>query len=48
MSVDQSFKAFKKKDLKVDFKLRLDGEKYCSERRAILKIMKLDEYNQYG
>ena len=48
MSVDQSFKAFKKKDLKVDFKLRLDCEKYCSERRAILKIMKIDEYNQYG
>ena len=40
MSVDQSFKTFKRKKLKVGFKLKLDGEKYYWERRVISKVLK--------
>ena len=48
MSIDQSFKVFIKDDLKVGYKLKLDGETEYSDRRMISKILKQDENNQYG
>ena len=48
MNVDESFKAFKRDDLKVCQRLKLDGEENYSDRRVIAKILKLDENNQYG
>ena len=48
MSVDQSFKAYKRDDLKVVYSLKLDGERKPEKRRVITKILKLDESNQYG
>ena len=47
MSIDQSFNAFKRNDLKVRYKLKLDGETEYSDRRIISKVLKLDENNQY-
>ena len=48
MTIDQSFKAYKRDDLKVVYSLKLDGEKKFSKKRIISKILKLDENNQYG
>ena len=48
MTIDESFKAFKRDDLKVVYSLKLDNEKKFSKRRIISKIVKLDENNQYG
>ena len=48
MSIDQSFKAYKRDDLKVMYRIKLDNENYYHERRIITKILKLDENNQYG
>ena len=48
MTIDQSFKAYKRDDLKVVYSLKLDGEKKFSKKRIISKILKLDENNQYS
>ena len=48
MSIDQSLKAYKRDDLKVMYRIKLDNENYDHERRIITKILKLDENNQYG
>ena len=48
MSIDQTFKSYKRQDLKVGYKLQVDGEKRYFDRRVISKIFKLDENNQYG
>ena len=48
MTVDQSFKAYKRDNLKVVYSLKLDGENNPEKRRIIGKILKLDENNQYG
>ena len=48
MLIDESYKSFKKYDLKICYKLKLDGEKDYSDRRVIANILKLDENNQYG
>ena len=48
MSIDQSLKAYKRDDLKVMYRIKLDNENYYHERRIITKILKLDENNQYG
>ena len=48
MMVDKIFTAFKKVDVKVIYKIKLDGEKANEIRRIISKILKLDENNQYG
>ena len=48
MNIDQSFKAFKRDDLKVVYSLNLDGEKSFQKKRVITKIIKFDENNQYG
>ena len=47
MSIDDSFKAYKRKDLKVCYKLKLNGEKNNVDRRVISKTLKLDKNNQY-
>ena len=48
MNIDESFKAYKRDDLKVVYSLKLDDEKNFLKRRIIFKIVKLDENNQYG
>ena len=48
MNIDQNFTALKRGDLKVGYKLKLDGETEYSDRRIISKILKLDENKQYG
>ena len=48
MNIDQSFKAYKRDDLKIGYLLRLDGESHPKKRCGISKILKLDENNQYG
>ena len=48
MNIDQSFKAFKREDLKVAYSLKLDDEKSFQKKRVITKIIKFDENNQYG
>ena len=47
MNITESFKTFKRDDLKICYKLELDGEKGYSDPRVIAKIIKLDENNQY-
>ena len=47
-SIDQTFKAFKIVDLKVRYKLKLDGETDYSNRIIISEILKLDKNNQCG
>ena len=48
MNIDESFKAYKRDDLKVVYSLKLDSQKKFSKKRIITKIVKLDENNQYG
>ena len=48
MNIDESFKAYKRDDLKVVYSLKLDNQKNFSKKRIITKIVKLDENNQYG
>ena len=47
MNIDESFKAFKRDDLKVVYSLKLDDEKKFQKKRSITKIIKFDENNQY-
>ena len=48
MNIDQSFKAFKRNDLKVVYSLKLDNEETFQKKRIITKIIKFDENNQYS
>ena len=48
MKTDQSFKAFKRDDLKFVYSLKVDDEKIFQKKRVITKIIKFDENNQYG
>ena len=48
MSIDQSFKAFKRDDLKVIYSLKLDKNDSFEKIRVITKIVQFDENNQYG
>ena len=48
MSIDQSFKAFKRDDLKIVYSLKFNNEKKFQKKRVISKILKMDENNQYG
>ena len=48
INIDESFKAYKREDLKFVYSLKLDDEKTFSKKRVIAKIVKLDENNQYG
>ena len=48
MNIDQSFKAFKRDDLKLVYKVKFDKQKKHEKKRVVTKILKLDENNQYG
>ena len=43
-----SFKAYRRDDLKAIDRIRLDNENVYHERHVIIKILKLNENNQYG
>ena len=47
-NIDESFKAYKRDDLKLIYKIKLDNEDSFHNRRIITKILKMDESNQYG
>ena len=46
MNIDQSFKAYKRDDLKLIYKIKLDNQEKYSKNRVIAKILKFDENNQ--
>ena len=46
MSIDQSFKAFKRDHLKVMYSLKIDKIDLFEKKRVITKIVKFDENNQ--
>ena len=46
MTIDESFKAYKRDDLKVIYSFK-SGKKF-QKKRVITKILKMDENNQYG
>ena len=48
MNIDQSFKAFKRNDLKLVYKVKFDDQKKHEKKRVVAKIWKLDENNQYN
>ena len=48
MKIDKSFKAYKRNDLRVTYRIKSDNENSYHERRIITKILKMDENNQYG
>ena len=48
MSVDQSFKGYKRDDLKAIYSITLDSDRKPEKRHVITKILKLDQNNQYG
>ena len=48
MNIDESFKAYKNQNYKVGYNIKLDGDELSRECRVISKIIKFDEYNQYG
>ena len=48
MSIDESFKAFKRDDLKLGYMLKLNDYTSYKHKRVITKIIKFDENNQYG
>ena len=43
LSVDESFQACKKKDLKLIYPLKIWGEETYSDRRILSELMELDE-----
>ena len=47
MSIDQSFKAFKRDNLKVIYSLKLEKNDSFEKKRVITKIVKFEENNQY-
>ena len=48
MKTDKSFKAYKRDNLKVIYRIGLDDEKCFTERRIITNILQMDENNQNG
>ena len=48
MNIDESYKDYKRDDLKAIYKIKFDNENTYHERRIITKILKLDENIQYG
>ena len=48
MNISESFKVYKRDDLKVIYKIKLDDDDSFYDRRIITKILKVDENNQYG
>ena len=48
MNINQSFKVFKRDDLKLVYKIKFEDKKKHEKKRVVTKILKLDENNQYG
>ena len=48
MTIDKSLQVYKKQDLKVSCKLKLNGDKTSADKKIKSKILKLDENSQYG
>ena len=48
MKIDESFKSYKRDDLKFIYRIKLDNENSYHKRRINSKILKLDENNQYS
>ena len=48
MKIDKSFKAYKRDNLKVIYRIKLDDEECYSERHTITEILKMNENNQHG
>ena len=48
MTIDESFKAYKRDDLKIVYSFKKKNEKKFQKKRVITKILKMDENNQYG
>ena len=48
MTIDESFKAYKRSEKKIIHHLMLENEESSSLKRFITKISKLDENNQCG
>ena len=48
MNIGQIFKVYKRDDLKLIYKIKLDNQEKYSKKRVITKILKFDENNQYG
>ena len=48
MSIDESYEAFKRDDLKVAYSVKINNEEKPKKRIIISKIIKFDENNQYG
>ena len=48
MTIDESFKAYKRDDLKIVYSFKQKDEKKFQKKRVITKILKMDENNQYG
>ena len=47
MNIDESFKAYKRDDLKTLYRIKLDNESVYHERCVITKILKFGKNNQY-
>ena len=45
MTIKQTFKSYKKQNLKVGYELTLHGKNPPTDRQVILKILKLDGNN---
>ena len=48
ISSDESYKAFRRDDLKVFYNIKINNEGKSKKKRAISKIIKSEENNQYG
>ena len=48
MNISQSFKAFKRDDLKLVYKVKFDDQKKHENKQVATKILNLDKKNQYG
>ena len=48
LNIDESFKTYKRDDLKLIYKIKLDNKDSFHDRRIINKILKMNENNQYG
>lgn len=46
MFIDESYKAFKRDDLKVVYSIKINNDQ--KTKKIISKIINLDEYNQFG
>ena len=48
MNTDQNFKAYKRDDLKLVYKIKLENQENYNKKQIMTKNLKLDKNNQYG